>query len=68
MSHPEFVLVMPSGRTIIVAIRDEDYEIVDLLLVAAIDVGNGRATWQETVRVSKAEIQRGLARPDLFCR
>lgn len=41
--HPEFLLPHPtSGRTIAVAARDGTFHIIDLLLVAAIEVGNGR--------------------------
>lgn len=43
VTHPELVLVVPPGRTIIVATGYESFEIIDLLLVAAIEVGNGRS-------------------------
>jgi len=38
---PEFLATFPSGRTVLVVTGDESYEIVDLLLVTAIDVGDG---------------------------
>jgi hypothetical protein len=34
--HPEFLGVTPGGRTVFVAKADEDFEIVDLLLVTSI--------------------------------
>lgn len=40
--HPEFMARSPTGRTVVVFGSGESFEIVDLLLVAAIDVGNGR--------------------------
>jgi hypothetical protein len=39
--HPEFVLITPGGRTIVVATSDDSLKIIDLLLVSAISVGNG---------------------------
>ncbi len=39
--HPEFLWLMPSGRTLHVALAGDDFKIVDLLLVTAIEVGNG---------------------------
>lgn len=39
---PEFVAESPSGRTISVATADDAFEIIDLLLVEGIEVGNGR--------------------------
>ena len=41
--HPEMLAIMPPGRTVFVATGEEDYEIVDLLLVASLEVVNGRA-------------------------
>lgn len=40
---PEFIWLHPMGRTIVVATEPEAAEIIDLLLVAAIELGNGRA-------------------------
>jgi hypothetical protein len=42
VSHPESLLITPSGRTIVVASSADAVKIIDLLLVAAIEVGNGR--------------------------
>ena len=39
--HPEFLAHSPSGRTVIVTTPDESFEVVDLLLVTSIEVGNG---------------------------
>lgn len=42
--HPDFVYVHPeSPRSVVIAMPDESYLIVDLLLVSAIDIGNGRS-------------------------
>lgn len=45
--HPEFALLSPGGRTVVVVAGDEEFEIVDLMLVTAMEVraaarGNGR--------------------------
>jgi hypothetical protein len=41
--HPDSVLPHPTtGRTVAVADRDGTFRIVDLLLITAIHVGNGR--------------------------
>lgn len=39
---PEFAWIHPGGRTVFVATDDDAADIIDLLLVAAIEVGNGR--------------------------
>lgn len=39
--HPEFALLSPGGRTAVIATGDEEFEIVDLLLVSAIEMRNG---------------------------
>ncbi|MBI4582797.1 MAG: hypothetical protein HY717_02010 [Planctomycetes bacterium] len=36
--HPEFLAISPSGRTVIVSLPDEAFEIVDLLLVTDLEV------------------------------
>lgn len=43
VKHPEFLAHSPSGRTVIVTTPDESFEVIDLLLVASIEVGNGQA-------------------------
>lgn len=40
---PEFVAITPGGRTVIVVTGDDDYEVVDLLLVTALEFRNGKA-------------------------
>ncbi len=40
--HPEFLWLHPRGRTAVVATPDDAFEIVDVLLIAAIEVGNGK--------------------------
>jgi len=41
--HPEWMSFSPSGRTIIVHHRDDDYDVIDLLLVTALKVeSNGK--------------------------
>lgn len=40
--HPEFLWLHPRGRTAIVATPNDGFQIVDVLLVAAIEVGNGK--------------------------
>ena len=39
--HPDFVAVHPTGRVAIVFGPKDQFEIVDLLLVTSIEVGNG---------------------------
>ena len=41
--HPDFVARSASGRTIIVYGPDDTFEIVDLLLVASLEVLNGQS-------------------------
>ena len=41
--HPEFLWFPPKhSRTVAVAVSDEALVLIDLLLVAAIDIGNGK--------------------------
>ena len=42
VSHPDFVARSPGGRTAIVYKADETFEVIDLLLVASLEVLNGR--------------------------
>ncbi len=45
--HPEFITIPPTAtRTFVVAGPDEDYGIVDLLLVVSLDFENGRVRRQ----------------------
>jgi hypothetical protein len=42
--HPDFVAVSQSGRTVIVTQPNEDFSVLDLLLMTELQVsGNGRA-------------------------
>jgi len=41
--HPGLMMMTPGGRTVVVAISDDAVKIIDLMLVASIEVGNGRA-------------------------
>lgn len=40
--HPEVMMITPGGRTIYVAISEEEVKIIDTFLITAIHVGNGR--------------------------
>ena len=47
--HPEFLLPHPSnGRTVAVAVPGDAFVIIDLLLVSAIEIGNGKARRQRS--------------------
>jgi hypothetical protein len=39
---PEFMLISPSGRTVIVSQLDDSYNVIDLLLVTDLEFRNGR--------------------------
>jgi len=41
VQHPEFLYITPTGRTIVVADRDGNVDIVDLLLMATIHFDRG---------------------------
>jgi hypothetical protein len=47
VNHPEFLALSPTGRTISVAQSDGAFNIVDLLLVTSIHVGNGQKSSPE---------------------
>ena len=47
VQHPEFIMTVPSGRTVVVAQPDDTLNIVDLLLVTDLEIkpaanGSGR--------------------------
>ena len=44
VSHPDFVALSPSGRTVIVFQPDETYSVLDLLLMSELQVANGKRT------------------------
>ncbi len=39
---PEFMMISPSGRTIMVSQLDDSYNVIDLLLVTDLEFKNGR--------------------------
>jgi len=41
VAHPDFVAMSPSGRTAIVCESDENYSVLDLLLMSELQVSNG---------------------------
>ena len=41
--HPEFVAISPQGRSIAVVADDGTFDMIDLLLVTSLHVGNGQA-------------------------
>jgi hypothetical protein len=45
VNHPDFAVQSPSGRTVIVFGSDENYSVLDLLLMSELEVhsGNGRS-------------------------
>lgn len=40
---PEFLAITPGGRTVLVVTGDDDFEVVDLLLVTALEYSNGKS-------------------------
>ena len=50
VKHSEFLAHSPSGRTVIVTTSDESFEVIDLLLVASIEGGNGQANKSRRMR------------------
>jgi hypothetical protein len=42
--HREFIMTAPSGRTLVVALPDDTFDIIDLLLVSDIVVGSGKSS------------------------
>ena len=46
--HPDFVARAPTGRGIIVYKLDDTFEVVDLLLVASLEVLNGQSVQKRT--------------------
>ena len=42
VDHPEFLAQTPAGRTVIVTMPDERFEVIDLLLVTSLEVLNGK--------------------------
>jgi len=50
VEHPDFLARSPSGRKAIVYKRDETWEVIDLLLVASLEVLNGEHTTPGTAK------------------
>jgi hypothetical protein len=52
VGHQDFLARSPAGRTAIVCKRDETFELIDLLLVASLEVlnGNRRRRTSQTLR------------------
>jgi len=46
VKHPEFMSMSPTGRTLVVHLRDESMQIIDLLLVTSLELPNGRSRSQ----------------------
>ncbi len=40
--HPEFLAQFPGGRSIVLTLEDQSFEVIDLLLVTSIHVGDGK--------------------------
>jgi hypothetical protein len=45
--HRDFLLRHPRGRTLFVFGEDDNFSVIDLLLVTELEVGNGRARRRE---------------------
>ena len=41
VQRPELMLISPGGRTVVLAVSDEAFEIIDLFLVTSLTTGNG---------------------------
>jgi len=42
VEHPTLLFRSPAGRTVVFYIRDETFEIIDVLLVSSLDLLNGQ--------------------------
>ncbi|MEP0845809.1 MAG: hypothetical protein HRF50_03190 [Phycisphaerae bacterium] len=42
VTHPDFMMISPSGRTAAVSERNDEFEIIDVLMVPSIEFCNGR--------------------------
>jgi hypothetical protein len=42
--HPEFLAEFPGGRSVILTFANQSWEVIDLLLVTSLHVGNGRTS------------------------
>jgi len=41
--HPEFLAEFPGGRSIVVTLSDQSWEVIDVMLVTSLRFGNGKA-------------------------
>ncbi len=48
VSHPDFLMVSPTGRTVAVYGLDDAVEVIDLLLVTSLQIGDGLARRQKS--------------------
>lgn len=53
VEHPEFLAQTASGRTVIVTLPDDSFEVIDVLLITSLKVGNGRQRTGHTRRKKK---------------
>ena len=53
VEHPEFLASIRGGRTIIVFTGGEGFEIIDLLLVTSLEVGNGKRKRKKSAKRRK---------------
>ncbi len=44
VDHPEFMALSPAGRAAVVFDKDGGFEIIDLLLITALEVKNGKSS------------------------
>jgi hypothetical protein len=42
--HRDFIMAAPSGRTLVVALPDDTFDIIDLLLVSDVVVGTSKSS------------------------
>ena len=48
--HPEFMMITPPGRTVVVTDNEGTVDTIDLLLVASLSFGNGKPKARSTRR------------------
>jgi hypothetical protein len=44
VDHPEFMALSPAGRAAVVFDKDGGFEVIDVLLVTGLEVGNGKSS------------------------
>lgn len=50
VKHPELAMILPGGRSMVVAISDDVAPYIDLPRITSIKVGNGTRGWQKRKR------------------